>query len=707
MANQSVLGSPSVRHSGNRTGFSMSQGFTFTAGAGMLLPVYKQFLNIGEKVSGCPKAFARTEPLLAPSMTDLDMYVDVFFVPMRHLISMFDAWLTQVDDVPSNMWHSDDWVVHLPVVGKKIQNYGESEKLEAFGWCDYSFFNNFQYVNSSQVDTPGTTHTGLTFGFGAHRLAMHLGYNAQGFFAFHQKDPAASGRADYATFDYDTFEPNNILADYLVQAKNIHQAPFCPYYHLAYQKIYYDYYRDSNFEANRVHAYNLDDEMNDGIEMFAPTTYGSATTDIFKLRYRNRSKDYFSAVHPSPVYNGIGMIEDSDKHLARVKNWLQGVAPIFDFDSQRINLHDDLDVVLHGDEEVSGSSGRNSVYGSSGTFTQARATYYALSKNLVSSDDDNVVQPLFHTHPINYQGDIEDGALGVYASDFGISLAQMRTAFAMDKLLRISNRAGKHVDDQMFAQFGVKIPQGVSGEVYKIKSYHCPFHIGEVIQSATTVDADGQNVPLGEMAGRGVAILNSDDKFNFTAPCHGILMAILSISPRYKYMFAVEKDGLKAYLEDFFRPQYDNLGMQPLDKYELGLPDDSVTSVWQYRYLEDKIKFDKASYVFATNSKNPWSFVTVPNEPKVSGNLYQGHMWQKVLPWDTNNLFFSQFNGLVIAPRDRAKGSGDYVGSVITHTPVEFLSNYLSDPFTIDFAMSKETLVSQMSTYGEPALGGL
>ena len=128
-----------------------------------------------------------------------------------------------------------------------------------------------------------------------------------------------------------------------------------------------------------------------------------------------------------------------------------------------------------------------------------------------------------HVHPIDFADAIENDYLGFRSSgDQGIALAQVRASFAMDKLLRVVNRAGKHVDDQLFAQFGVRVPQGVSGEVYKIKSYHSLFHIGEVIQSATTVDSDGNDIPLGEMAGRGVSVLNGNDKFSFIAPCHGI-----------------------------------------------------------------------------------------------------------------------------------------------------------------------------------------
>lgn len=712
MANQSVLGSPSVATSHSRTGFSLSQGFTFTCAAGMLLPVYKEFLNIGEKVVGCPKAFVRTEPLLAPSMSDLDLYVDVFFVPMRHLYSMFDMWLTQVKDEPTSLWDTAQWHEYLPVVSKTVQIDDDTTGKEAFGWCDYSFFNHLQIVDPAYQyyeQTSDARVNAMTFGYGAHRLAMHLGFNAQGFFANHDFDSTHSGQNQYATFDYSTYAPTNILPEFFTAASNIHQAPIAPYYFQAYQKIYYDYYRDSEFEGNIVRAYNLDHVLNAGYGEFYPANYSDPVTNLFKLRFRNRSKDYFTAVHPSPLFNRIGMMPHAKDYLMRCNEWLSERKPDFSSLNTSILLKDSVGVTLYGDEDTPGYTSKNGKMNSG-------APSFTVPEIINAEDfgvDDGDFTDLsdgtsyYHQHEIHYGDDIGDGALNVAAGSSGISLAQMRTAFAMDKLLRITNRAGKHVDDQMLAQFGVKIPQGVSGEVYKIKSYHCPFHIGEVIQSATTVDSDGNDVPLGEMAGRGVAILNQDSKFSFTAPCHGVLMAILSISPRYKYAFGQEKDGTKVYIEDFFRPQYDNLGMQPILLSEYGINDSGTAAVWQYRYMEDKIKYDKASMVFAVNSKNPWTFVKAALKPTVNGAIDAGQTWYKVNPWDTNNLFVAQWNGIAIAPRNKDKQAfGDYKNGLYCHTPVGFLSNYILDPFTVDFSMTN-SLVSQMSTYGEPSLGGL
>ena len=702
MAKQSVLGAPKApQGQGSRTGFSMSQNFTFTAGVGMILPVYKQFLNLGETVTGAPSFFARTEPLLAPAMADFDVYLDVFFVPMRHLISMFDAWYTQVDDAPSNLWNGGSWKEALPVLKGVGEIHLSNDWLpsQAFSWMTPQLWNTPQMIRYGQsLAEPLSV---VYCGDGMHRLAQHLGYNAQGFFC---------------SLDKDITHADNILPEFKLAASNCNQTPFTPYYHMAYQKIYYDFYRDSEFEANVVGAYNIDSQMNQGFTNFCPQSATDPVFDMFKLRYRSKSKDYFTAIHPSPLFNGIGMLPNAQVNLSRVQNWLTAQAP--DVLGNEFAENTSIGLFVPGSSptgmEIVPDESADGVTTSSDLSRWTHSSKYGwfndadvhtgdetkLQKNLAA-----VGENLSHDHFITSLDIANQLSLsGSSSESSSISLAQVRTAFALDKLLRITNRAGKHVDDQLLATFGVKIPQGVSGEVYKIKSYHTMFHIGEVIQSATTVDSSGADIPLGEMAGRGVAILNGNEKFKFTAPCHGILMTCFSIAPRYKYIFAQEKDGHKVYLEDFFRPQTDNLGMQPLAAYELGRETKDTTDQlmgWQYRYMEDKIKFDKATMVFATVGKNPWSFVTVAPRPVFNASdVRQGIAWQKIMPTDTNRMFVAQ------TPAAKQFPVPDSTLDGAPHSAAEYLSYYQYDQFTIDFQTNCQK-VSQMSTYGEPSLGGI
>lgn len=681
MSNKSVLGSPNNVHQGSRTAYPVSQGFTFTASSGMLLPVSRSFLNIGEKISGVPQFFMRTDPLLAPAMADVDVYVDTFFVPMRHIIGMFENWFTQVSDAPSDLWEESNFGMNLPVVRT-------ADDTNPFGWMTETIFN-FD-VFQRNADSLHVSSMSDTFGFGAHRLTMHLGYNPQSLF-YNVRSQISEGTLDATPFcgDYHFAE--------IVQ--NTYSPALPTYFYGAYQKIYMDVYRDSEFEENNVKAYNFDSYFNSGNLIVDPTANVSSITQlsdaprlgIFQLRYRNRAKDYFTAVHPSPLFNSIGMLPNALEHLSVVKNWLDSAGD---------------DAYTIGNDGLTVNAGLSS----SGLISPADPSVFASSPSSPAFQYLNT-----EAHPEGYflTGPSEEGPfVPLEARTSGnLELAQLRSAFALDKLLRVTNRAGRHADDQILAQFGVKIPQGISNEVYKIKSYHTMVHFGEVVSTAQTEITDGQTTqvtPLGEMAGRGVALLNSNESFSFTAPCHGIFMAILSVSPRYKYVGAVEKDGLKVNLSDFFRPQTDNLGQQPMwfgEGGQLAIPfTDETTeqtpaqrynhlSGWQWHYMEDKIKFDKCSYVFMTNGKNPWSACyPAPMWTDVFMEV-QKKYFNKIRPNDLDKLFVAEYAGNASYPTEEMPYN-------------LFITHYLRDPFTFDFNL-KCTKISEMSRFSEPSLGGI
>ena len=697
MPKNSVFGKPQYSGSAPKTGFSVSQDFTFTASVGHLLPVYKKILYPGDKISGVPQFFLRTDPLVRPAMADVDVYVDVFFVPFRHIISTFEQWYMQIDDRNSDALSvTDSTSLGLPLLGKTESAL--STNYQPFAWVTKDIFNK-QTANTIYPTTLSV------FGSGLHRLTSMLGYNPQSIF-FH---------VNSADVDYSNVVPGSVG----LLAEHFKSPLFCPYYYAAYQKIYYDYYRDTDFESNKVAAYNLDSIINSGSQTFYPELNGSGgftdRFEMFRIRYRNRSKDYFTATHRNPLFSGIGMLSNSATNLRKMNNWLTSVGEDSTLYNNSVFVKSDFGnptYELKGNN-IDARTGWNGSYSFvSGEFAEGNTNAQFQFEDgepthLMAEDTQGYLQQSYHTHGINTVG---------FASNFDIdqdfpgysnfSLANLRGAFAYDKLLRVTQMAGKHVDDQIFAHFGVKVPQGVSNEVYKLKSYHTMVHFGEVTSTAATADAD-----LAEMAGRGVALLNGNDKFSFKASVPGIIMAIWSASPRYKYILGIEKDGFKTTLPDFFKPELDHLGMQPIFGYEYNNAPEYNSTIrgWQYRYMEDKCKFDKVTPVFATISKNPWSVVISPFHQNAAATATGNYPeWNKVSPFDLNNIFVVHYNQDGYLWPDNGEVPGDYAetNAVVAKNPVQYLSSYLTDPFTVDFSM-KCTLVSQMSTFGEPSINGL
>ena len=69
---------------------------------------------------------------------------------------------------------------------------------------------------------------------------------------------------------------------------------------LAYQKIYYDFFSNSQWEKHLAYAYNVD--------YWSGTGQILLVTDMVKLRYANYPKDYFMGMLPNSQYGSVAVL---------------------------------------------------------------------------------------------------------------------------------------------------------------------------------------------------------------------------------------------------------------------------------------------------------------------------------------------------------------------------------------------------------------
>lgn len=504
MASKSVLGKPnSIAHL-PKQGFNMSQKLKFTSAAGQLLPVYYDFLHPGEKIRASFDLFTRTQPLQTAAMCDIDEYIDLFFVPIRKLFSAAPELLQGIDDFGTSL-----------MTGSTIRSQGNYFipylNLGSPNWTDPSTSGNYMpgtgsYVNNGQ---------GFDFYYyGAMRLADMLGVNPYCF-------SAPVGFNDHLNGGGAGIDTN--------YHQEIYFPSINPMYFLAYQAIYYDYYRLSSWEGNDLDSYNID-RYYQSFNLISASDK-SAFKKWFTLHYRPWQRDYFKSVEPSPIISSIGV------------------------------------------------SGYNVV-----------SNLSALPSNVQGSDLPRFVNTGF-TNP--------GQEVGQYNPSGRIGVQDIKSMFAWQKLLSLTGRAGKHYDDQVLAHYGFKIPQGVANESYLIGSHHQQIHIGEVISTADTASS-GSGSALGQIAGKGYGKAVSD-KFDFTAPCHGVLMAIYSCVPKLNYILNFDRLHTAISRFDLYVPEFDKLGMVPLYQFELNpsvVADGVNVEAWHYRYMEYKIKANRATNAF-------------------------------------------------------------------------------------------------------------
>lgn len=176
-------------------------------------------------------------------------------------------------------------------------------------------------------------------------------------------------------------------------------------------------------------------------------------------------------------------------------------------------------------------------------------------------------------------------------SNASLSLDSIRRAGALERYAQLLRFNDKFWNVQMSALFGKEVPDTYD-HVYYLGSHHQGLAISDVVSTATTDDST-----LGEIAGKGIGVARKNKPIKFTANQHGFVMAIYSATPESDYLaYGIDRLNTHLSINDFYQPQYDELGMQPKYAYESNfVPDPARNSVvlgWTYRWQELKSKPD-------------------------------------------------------------------------------------------------------------------
>ena len=330
-------------------------------------------------------------------------------------------------------------------------------------------------------------------------------------------------------------------------------------------------------------------------------------------------------------------------------------------------------------------------------------------------------------------------SVGQQSPGYTLSTAQLRSMFAVEKIMSVTNRAKKTYDAQVLAHMGAKVPRDVRHELHYLGTQRSQWKIGEVIATAGTSDT-----PLGDMAGKGYSTF-SDNKIKFTAPCHGIFIGIYSAVPRMRYYAPLEKHMQISSRVDFWFEEYEKLGMQPIFNYEAFpiledystsamFPDDTRLG-WQMRYQQYKQRYDKVSpafintvyldierpepghtivgdldYSFSYGNYNTWQNWVLSKRPfnlEYQGELNNSEFYAS--PTDLNNIMAVQYGWNLTGSSNSFASVPDYwklarlTGSDFEGFTNNLASLFYRDPF-IHFAKVDFKKVSKMSSNTLPDL---
>lgn len=454
MAKTSVLSKPLPNASLPRNSFDRSFVMNYNWSAGMLLPVFAQFVPAGSHCKINRAIFCRTADLNTAAFVQLDHFIDFFKVPLKLLMTRYNEFKLNVNDLNSS-----------GLIPSSSPNLPPAS-MPYFAQSDFGTAIAGTGGTGSSLDQMGSPIL-----YGAKRLLDLLGYN-----------PDNIANSSAYSMNYNAFRL------------------------LAYQKVYYDHYRNTAYESNDPEAYNADyDVLNNASKLSATGSLRKALT----IRYHNYRKDFFQNIYPALNY----VVSSPDG-----TDWL---VPLSVVDAASVS-----------------QSYRFSVW-PGGTFGGQQSSYL-------------------------YQSTANLGA-----NNQSITAQTIRALFALDKLQRASAYAPKHVKDQLEARFGVKSRGANNFESVYLGSFKNQIAIGEVTSTANTVSGPNGD-QLGAIGGKGVggsSYQKDIEVDTYDDDC--LIMGIAYTLPRSMYdALRVDSFNFKFSREDIFNPEFMDLGLRPITRQE-------------------------------------------------------------------------------------------------------------------------------------------
>lgn len=257
----------------HRSSFDLSSKKLFTAKVGEILPCYWQIAIPGTKYRISSDWFTRTVPVNTAAYTRIKEYYDFYAVPLRLISRALPQAFTQMSDYMTSAASGDK----------------NSIALSSVPYTTMAQFNNlFQVVNAA--DQPNSRDdAGLPLVYGSCKLLDLLGYGSM---IAANNTAKASITKKYLGLDNVSDSDNPLV--YSV-SQTVNMLPL-----LAYQKIYFDFFSNSQWEKHLAYSYNVD--------YWQGTSYVTLYVDMLKLRYANYPKDYFMGMLPSSQYGSVAIL---------------------------------------------------------------------------------------------------------------------------------------------------------------------------------------------------------------------------------------------------------------------------------------------------------------------------------------------------------------------------------------------------------------
>lgn len=274
-----INSSPKAKVQKGYNGFDMDYSLRFSASTGMLLPIFYDLLYPGDKVRVNEQLFMRTMDLESAAFANIKQSVDYFFVPLTQLNSNFASFIYGIRDFHSTYQTDDEGDLYQGTIEQFnplfiLNNDSPINGLDIYQYL-FSSREISENLASSELDI-----FGLPLWHDAFRLSDLL---RLGLYGTHRNDDIDILFSNY-NYDGDKDFRLSSLGRSLYSLQ-------------AYQKVYMDFYRDTNYFPNNPVSFNIDNYYTGRIN-------GEfVTREMFTLRYRRYGNDFLTNRFPTPLFN--------------------------------------------------------------------------------------------------------------------------------------------------------------------------------------------------------------------------------------------------------------------------------------------------------------------------------------------------------------------------------------------------------------------
>ena len=580
-----------IKNKPRRSGFDLGNKNAFTAKVGELLPVYWKFCMPGDKFHISQEWFTRTQPVDTSAFTRIREYYEWFFVPLHLMYRNSNEAIMSLENQPN-------------YAASGTQSIVFNRKLP---WVD------LQTLNNAITNVQASTYHNNMFGFA----------RSSGF---------------YKVFNYlgvGETDPSKTLANLRISA--------FPFY--AYQKIYSDYYRNSQWEVNKPWTYNCDfwnGEDSTPVVSTKDLFDTNPNDSVFELRYANWNKDLYMGAMPNTQFGDVAAVAITSD-LSQYKTSISGTA----------NVSGSMGVV-YGDVNGYASDFAAGIRGGGLTGApdngQTATAYpqgnlppdypYFYAKGSAKTPVGTIANPA-HISGSDLQGSLS----GTLEAKF--SVLQLRAAECLQKWKEIAQANGQNYAAQVKAHFGVSPNPITSHRATRVCGFDGSIDISAV--ENTNLSSDEAII-----RGKGIGGYRVNKPETFETTEHGVLMCIYHAVPLLDYaptgpdlQFMTTVDG-----DSWPVPEMDSIGFEELPSYSL-LNTNAVQPIkeprpfgYVPRYISWKTSVDVVRGAFIDTLKS-WTApigqdylkIYFDNNNVPGGAHFGFYTWFKVNPSVVNPIF--------------------------------------------------------------------